>query len=311
MVHETTSTPWPHILNISYKLRVLIRFDQALSKERQLQLSFPISIHPTLSANGSPVHPQPFYLNSDSTNRRMMRRALYGVGSRSDQNDDDEYIDEEDYPLPIYGNREDSLLLMVEQDIQEAGLQVDALGASMGINILDQGMLRSPSESSAYFSSSAPNTPESINSSSINSPSFPFVNGSVSEGLQQQQDQHPLGRSVSLTPVSPMNPFNLHIEPRRHSTIEQINSFLYPPPYIMPILTEDRSDEAVVTSTSGRLNDGFMPEDISSTEQEIHDHEHSVEPEGESGTEEIMRVVSTETVRTSVHFSLPTPPYEA
>ncbi|KAG0004276.1 hypothetical protein BGZ79_009766 [Entomortierella chlamydospora] len=131
IVLETTSTPRPHILTISHKLRVLISFDQTLTKERQLQLSFPIRIHPTLSPNGSPVPPE-LFLGSDSWNRRRLRSSLYGVDARSDN----ENIDEEDYQLPIYENREDSVLLMVGQEVQEAGLQVDALGASMGMNSL-------------------------------------------------------------------------------------------------------------------------------------------------------------------------------
>ncbi|KAF9359583.1 hypothetical protein BGX26_012027 [Mortierella sp. AD094] len=306
-VLETTSTPWPHSLTISHKLRVLIRFDQTLTKERQLQLSFPIRIHPTLSANGSPAHPE-LFLGSYSWNRRRLGRSLYGIDSRSGRGDD-ENIDEEDYPLPIYGNREDSLLLMVGQEVQEAGLHVDALGVSMGINILDQGLLRSPSEASVSLISSAPNSPISIGSDSS---SFSFVNVVAQE---EQHTRNPSHRSASLTPASPMNPFNLLSGPRRHSSIEHISSLLYPPPYILPTLSEERPETTAFVASEESLNTSPV-ENASSGQREDDAFEPNVDPisEAQRGGDEGESMRETGEARFSgapIPFGLPTPPYEA
>ncbi|KAF9546628.1 hypothetical protein EC957_009551 [Mortierella hygrophila] len=117
-VMESMSTPWPHTLSVSHKLRVVFRFDQSTNKERDLQLSFPISIHPTLNAAGGPVHTHALFrhlmrLHPQSRTRRRARRALFGMVSGgagegqneggsgdgedlSDYDDDTEYEDDED-----------------------------------------------------------------------------------------------------------------------------------------------------------------------------------------------------------------------
>ncbi|KAF9105520.1 hypothetical protein BGX27_009579 [Mortierella sp. AM989] len=303
-VLETIALPWPHSLTISHKLRVVIRFDQTHSKERQLQLSFPIQIYPTLSANGSPVHPELFY-NSHSRNRRRIGRSLYGANSQPEEGDSEDLDDEDDHPLPIYGDREDSLLLMVEQEVQEAGLQVDALGISMGINFLDQGLLRSPSETS--FISSSPNSPNSIGSS--DSSMFPFVNGFV------QEEPHAWGslhhRSVSLTPVSSSNPVNLLPGTRRHSSIEHISNLLYPPPYILPTLNEEQTETAAYMNTSP-VTDG-QDEDLGQNVESISGVQRGVdERENVHDNSEAFTTRSTaEPTLLSIPISLPTPPYEA
>lgn len=92
-VMESMSTPWPHTLSVCHKLRVVFRFDQSLNKERDLQLSFPILIHPTLNAAGGPVHTHALFrhllrLHPESRTRRRARRALFGmVGSSEGQNE--------------------------------------------------------------------------------------------------------------------------------------------------------------------------------------------------------------------------------
>lgn len=117
-VMESMSTPWPHTLSVSHKLRVVFRFDQSMNKERDLQLSFPILIHPTLNAAGGPVHTHALFrhllrLHPQSRTGRRARRALFGmVGSGagegqneggnwdgedlSDYDEDMEYEDDED-----------------------------------------------------------------------------------------------------------------------------------------------------------------------------------------------------------------------
>ncbi|KAG9073312.1 hypothetical protein KI688_001104 [Linnemannia hyalina] len=117
-VMESMSTPWPHTLSVSHKLRVVFRFDQSTNKERDLQLSFPISIHPTLNAAGGPVHTHALFrhlmrLHPQSRTRRRARRALFGIVSGgagegqneggngdgeelSDYDEDTEYEDDED-----------------------------------------------------------------------------------------------------------------------------------------------------------------------------------------------------------------------
>lgn len=86
-VMESMATPWPHTLSVSHKLRLVFRFDQSHAKERDLQLSFPILIHPTLNAAGGPVHTHALFrhllrLHPQNQTRRRARRALFGmVGS--------------------------------------------------------------------------------------------------------------------------------------------------------------------------------------------------------------------------------------
>ncbi|KAF9930294.1 hypothetical protein BGZ65_005418, partial [Modicella reniformis] len=122
IVLETTAMPWPHTLTISHKLRVLIKFDQTRAKERDLQLSFPISIHPTLEEDGSPVH-QDIHYTPHTRRRRRRGHALYGIDIRQDGEDGES--DGEEGPLPMYADREGTLLLMVGQEVQETSFQGD------------------------------------------------------------------------------------------------------------------------------------------------------------------------------------------
>lgn len=122
-VMESMSTPWPHTLSVSHKLRVVFRFDQSMNKERDLQLSFPILIHPTLNAAGGPVHTHALFrhllrLHPESRTRRRARRALFGMvgsgaaregqseGGNGDGEDLSDYDEDMDYEDDEDGNGE-------------------------------------------------------------------------------------------------------------------------------------------------------------------------------------------------------------
>lgn len=136
-VQETTQLPLPppQNLNIAHKLRVLIRFDQTLSKERDLQLSFPIIVHPVLHEDGAPVHPDPNY--DHVMQRRRRRQALYGNRTVVGEGEEGEegYDDDDVLPLPIYADREATVLLMVgEEVIAQPDLQageIEAVGIAL------------------------------------------------------------------------------------------------------------------------------------------------------------------------------------
>ncbi|KAF9425276.1 hypothetical protein BGZ94_007686, partial [Podila epigama] len=138
--------PGLQTIAITHKLRVIIEFDKNLSNEKSLQLSFPISIHPTLEPQGAPVHPDlvAYAVRPHRHRRGRLNRvgALYinhedfmnngGLGHGPTDEDDDDII-----PLPIYDDREENLLLMVGEEVQELDHldqeELNALGLSMGM----------------------------------------------------------------------------------------------------------------------------------------------------------------------------------
>ncbi|KAG0264786.1 hypothetical protein BG011_006059 [Mortierella polycephala] len=227
-VMETMTTPAPNHLAVSHKLRIIVRFDQTVSKERDLQLSFPILIHPTLDDDGSPVHPG---LMSGRRGRRYRRRerALYGMSNR-DHYDDDE--DEDMQPLPVYGDREDSLLLMSGHEVQESDFlahHIDALGITMSMVFPEQGAIHSPSDASM---SSSP--------ISMTMPSPPFTSSYTNAPTQEEHHRWSVSnRSASLTPASPDHPDSVTSEPRRHSSVVRATDWHLPPPYGFPPLIEE------------------------------------------------------------------------
>ncbi|KAI1316522.1 hypothetical protein EDD11_009861 [Mortierella claussenii] len=254
MVIETTTLPYPHSLSVSHKLRVLIKFDPALAKERDLQLSFPIVIHPTLNLDGSPVHPDLNYDHRPSSNgrrnRRRTSRALYGIEYRHGDGDGDSEDDE--FPLPMYADREETLLLMVGEEVhQEAGLHIDALDISMSMSHPEPIAPYSPSEASIMSSlhSGSPSSP-------ISRDTFPFPISASSVNAPIQGEQHAwsiLNRSVSLTPSSAAHPSHFSllssspvaaagtVTSRRHSSFEYASERFLPPPYVLPTLSEEPS----------------------------------------------------------------------
>lgn len=228
-VLETTDMPWPHILSISHKLRVVIRFDQTLSKERDLQLSFPITIHPTLDEDGSPVHPDIRY-RPHARRRRRAGHALYGIDTRQSGEDG---VSDDEVPLPMYENREDTLLLMVGQEAHETSLEdeSDAHGISVVIGYPDGTIPNSPSEASLSSLPRSPNSP--------NGP-FPFPFPPVLTPIQGEQHAWAsAGRRTSLIPESSATLVSLSSAPRRHSAIEQPYERILPPPYVMSSPTEE------------------------------------------------------------------------
>lgn len=211
--------PYPHTLSISHKLRVLIKFDQTLSKERDLQLSFPISIHPTLDEDGSPVHPDVNYVPRERRRRRR-GHALYGIDTRQrseDASDDDEA------PLPMYADREDTLLLMVGQTAYETAME-EALELAMAAAYPEGTTPHSPSEDSLSSISRSPITPL-----------YPLVLTPI------QGEQHAWGdssRRSSLIPTcSPTHLTSSSPASRRHS--HHGYPLDEPPPYVMPSRTEE------------------------------------------------------------------------
>ncbi|KAG0028946.1 hypothetical protein BGZ82_008180 [Podila clonocystis] len=105
-------------LCLTHKLRVLIQFDKNHLAEKDLQLSFPILIHPELENDGAPVHPEITEHAVRPHRQRRGRRAqrvgalyisnneLMEGGAIADEDDDDVL------PLPMYADREETLLLM-------------------------------------------------------------------------------------------------------------------------------------------------------------------------------------------------------
>ncbi|KAI8606080.1 hypothetical protein EDD21DRAFT_361963 [Dissophora ornata] len=231
-VLETTNMPAPHSLAIAHKLRVLIRFDQSLGRERDLQLSFPIMIHPTLDEDGSPVHPD---VNYCRRSRRQSRRAsaLYGIEARRNIHGDGE-SDDEEVPLPMYADREGTLLLMVGQEGSEAtGLvagQIEPLGISMATGYPEQSAVLSPSEASMSSLRTTLISPD-------NSLQFPPGNVPI------QGEQHAwtsMGRLANLSSASLPHFINMSSpESRRHSSFQQAIDL--PPPYVLPSLSEETS----------------------------------------------------------------------
>ncbi|KAG0331582.1 hypothetical protein BG004_001600 [Podila humilis] len=153
VVHQPFVLPGLQTVTVGHKLRVIIQFDKTHGNEKDLQLSFPISIHPTLEESGAPVHSHQPELAIRPHRRRRGRRAgrvgalytnpneginrngIHGVNGGDHDGDDADDDDDEILPLPMYGDREESLLLMVGEEVQELDHldqeEMDALGISI------------------------------------------------------------------------------------------------------------------------------------------------------------------------------------
>ncbi|KAF8943661.1 hypothetical protein BGZ47_005206 [Haplosporangium gracile] len=322
MVMESMSIPWPHTLSVSHKLRVVFRFDQSQNKERDLQLSFPILIHPTLNAAGGPVHTHALFrhllrLHPQNQSRRRARRALFGmVGSAgegqpdgitadgedlSDYDEDMDYDDDEDgnseaggggggvsgigggsgnsnngnRHLPVYADREGTLLLMVGHEVVQETTdllppeQVDALGISIvrtststnpgyyysGVDRRSS-LLYSPSEASM---ASAPNSPTSpttfMEQCSWGSAYDAAAGGGLSSSPTSTTtySMYSTSPDFAITPFSPIEAAAAagegSIVSRRHSSYTAGNGapmatmeLSLPPPYVFPSVAEGEED---------------------------------------------------------------------
>ncbi|KAF9148562.1 hypothetical protein BG015_009706 [Linnemannia schmuckeri] len=321
-VMESMSTPWPHTLSVSHKLRVVFRFDQSLNKERDLQLSFPILIHPTLNAAGGPVHTHALFrhllrLHPQSQSRRRARRALFGmVGSAgegqpdgitadcedlSDYDEDMDYDDDEDgngeagggeggvngigggsgnnsngnRHLPVYADREGTLLLMVGHEIvqETTDLLPPEQADALGISIVRTSTATNPGyyysgvdrRSSLLYSSS-----EASMSSAPNSPTSPTTfmeqyswgsayDGAAGGGLSSSPTSTTTYSMYSTSPdfaVTPSSPLEAaaaagrgSIVSRRHSSYTTSSGtpvatmeLSLPPPYVFPSVAEGEED---------------------------------------------------------------------
>ncbi|KAG0354600.1 hypothetical protein BG005_006344 [Podila minutissima] len=120
-------------LAITHKLRLVIQFDKNHLAEKDLQLSFPILIHPALENDGAPVHPELTEHAVRPHRQRRGRRAqrvgalyinnneLMEGGAVAAEEDDDDVL-----PLPVYADREESLLLMRSR-IPDVNLRVNLI----------------------------------------------------------------------------------------------------------------------------------------------------------------------------------------
>ncbi|KAG0202708.1 hypothetical protein BGX28_004875 [Mortierella sp. GBA30] len=236
-VLETTDVPSPHTLTVAHKLRVLIRFDQTLTKERDLQLSFPIQVHPTMDEDGTPVHPQEVSSRS-SRPRRRRGRHLYGIDTRPVNEDIDG--DDDVLPLPMYADREGTLLLMVGEEVQETPadlepFEIDALGITMP-PYGDQNAIVPYSHSESSMSSSSP--------ISRRMPSF--LPNELIQGEQHAWSR--TNRQISLVPGSSEHSSIQLLAQRRYSSIESATDPFLPPPYRLPSFDEEPT--SLMTSVS-------------------------------------------------------------
>ncbi|KAG0215214.1 hypothetical protein BGX33_001379 [Mortierella sp. NVP41] len=310
-VMETMTTPWPYTLTVAHKLRVVFRFDQSHSKERDLQLSFPILIHPTLNAAGGPVHTHTLFrhLMRFHPQRRRARRALFGMvggdhvegGGGADGDELSDYDEDMDYDgeeggdddasagrrrssggggrsndngngnhnsrhLPVYADREGTLLLMVGHEVVQETTdllppeQVDALGISImptttnGYPGMDRrtSLLYSPSEAS-----SIPNSPTSPTTMDQYSWGSAYDNGTTCASptstrtfsMYSTSPDCPDGFSSSFAAPSPMagmGSSGATLVSRRQSSFTPGTtmelSLPLPPPYAYPSVAEGEED---------------------------------------------------------------------
>ncbi|KAF9921063.1 hypothetical protein FBU30_008954 [Linnemannia zychae] len=288
LVNPSMSTAWSHAVTIQHKLRVTFRFDQSLSKERDLQLSFPISILPTLNAAGGPVHTQVLYRHMarlQSQSRRRARRAMFGmVGFNGEENgtgmvagdelsdfdedmdndDDDEEQDESagngsngsgNRHLPVYADREATLLLMVGHEVVQETTdllppeQMDALGISLvrttsASNISSEyysgaegrrtSLLYSPSEASISSGPNSPTVPEQ----------YSWGSAYDNNAIMASSPTSTTGYSMySTSPDFMTSASGGALLPRRHMSFSSSSvapiDFPLPPPYVFPSVAED------------------------------------------------------------------------
>ncbi|KAF9313053.1 hypothetical protein BG003_005663 [Podila horticola] len=283
LVQQPLTMPGASTLSVTHKLRVVIQFDKTHLAEKDLQLSFPILIHPMLENDGAPVHPDLAELSVRPHRQRRGRRAqrvgalyisnneLMEGGAAADAEDDDDVL-----PLPMYADREETLLLMVGEEVQELDYMdrrdMDALGISLS-TATDPEFWMSPTQSvsSPTFSPSPPLSPLSptLSASSAASGSTgtfapEWLGGATAEqhtwalysnNINNQNNN----RRSARQSMPPSNPRTQERPSRRmHSSIQHFS----PPPYILP-----GGDEAH-THSQGRRAQVSEPIAISSSSRQ-------------------------------------------
>ncbi|KAF9571973.1 hypothetical protein BGW38_008565, partial [Lunasporangiospora selenospora] len=219
------------------------------SKERDLQLSFPIQIHPTLGEDNVPVlcnlQQRHHALYRQFRQRTSRGRAYFGDGFMSphrddaglhgsDEDDEDDENVEGILPLPMYADREASVLLMVGDEVQETDAEtadiLDSLGMGSPLGPSSMTMV-SPLETLIRFPSSegsmtlsAPNSPAS--------PSAPSFMSSVTGATFSSGPGHETNHRRSSYQDRGVSMSEPRIEvPRRHSSFPQPRGMFSPPPY--------------------------------------------------------------------------------
>ncbi|KAF9377994.1 hypothetical protein CPB97_009818 [Podila verticillata] len=295
LVQQPIAMPDPGIFAVTHKLRVLIQFDKRHKAEKDLQLSFPILIHPTLDNDGGPIHPEltehAVRPHRHSRGRRSQRvGALYisnselmeGGSGGGDDDDDDDIL-----PLPTYADREGNLLLMVGEEVQDLDYmnrqEMDALGISVSTTTDSDLWMSSEEASSPTFSPvSPPLSPLSsaFASSSPGSTGTTEWVGATAEqhswALYNNNNNNSNRRSQSMS-IPPSSPSTQEGPSRRMSSMPHFS----PPPYIFPNEEAQERDsldrrthmsERVMLSSSLR-RDANIPQGLPSPPYERLDEE--------------------------------------
>ncbi|KAG0020787.1 hypothetical protein BGZ81_009196 [Podila clonocystis] len=299
LVQQPLTMPGAGTLCVTHKLRVLIQFDKNHLAEKDLQLSFPILIHPELDNDGAPVHPEITEHAVRPHRQRRGRRAqrvgalyisnneLMEGGAVADEDDDDVL------PLPMYADREETLLLMVGEEVQELDYldqrEMDALGISLSTT-RDSEFWMSPSESvssSTFSPSSPPLSPVSptLSASPTSRSTGAFATERLGGATAEQHswalysnntiNQNNNRRSASLSMTNP--PAQERPARRMHSSMQHFS----PPPYILPGGEDSQEEERrrtqvsepIVISSSSSRRDVNIPQGLPSPPYEPLDEE--------------------------------------
>ncbi|KFH73002.1 hypothetical protein MVEG_00227 [Podila verticillata NRRL 6337] len=266
LVQQPIAMPDPGILAVTHKLRVLIQFDKRRKAEKDLQLSFPILIHPTLDNDGGPIHPEltehAVRPHRHSRGRRAHRvGALYISNSELMEGGGGDDDDDDILPLPTYADREGNLLLMVGEEVQDLDYmdrqEMHALGISVSTTA-DSGLWMSSEEASSptFSPVSPPLSPLSSAFTSSSPRHTGTVNGTEWVGATAEQHSWALysninnnsnRRSQSMS-ISPSSPSTQEHPSRRMSSMQHFS----PPPYILPNGEAQESDSQGRTQMSER-----------------------------------------------------------
>ncbi|KAG0076119.1 hypothetical protein BGZ93_009530 [Podila epicladia] len=302
LILQPLTMPGAGILSITHKLRLVIQFDKNRMAEKDLQLSFPILIHPALEADGAPVHPE-LTRHAVRPHRQRRGRRAQRVGALYINNNElmegsavaGEEDDDDVLPLPVYADREESLLLMVGEEVQELDYmdrrEMDALGISISTT-RDPEFRMSSSESGSSPISSLASPPLSPISSTFSaaSPTSESTGTFATElrgGATAEQhtwdlysnninNQNNNRRSASLSVISSTPPAQEGLARRMYSSLQHSS----PPPYILPNgdgsqgqERRTQASEPIAISMSSSRQDVNIPLGLPSPPYEPLDHE--------------------------------------